>query len=339
MEYEELGKIREKLKEAVNPVILFDDDPDGLCSYLLIKKFMGKGSGICVRGEPFVDGKYVSRVKAHEPDLIIILDKPMVREEFLDNIHTPIIWIDHHGMQEPRGTLYFNPKKYDEEDARSTSYWCYQITKENLWIAFTGIVGDYSLDLFDEFKEKYKDLVIDKVEKPTDLTYNSKIGEIIRIISNILKGKTSDINRNIELITKIKDPYELLEGKSEEADELLSKHSKIKKDFDKLAEEAEKSVEGEILKFIYVNEKYSFTSELSNYLNYKFPEKFILICRKNGTKYMCSLRSHKVDLREVVEKCINGLDGYGGGHKYACGATIDEKDFDEFLRRFKEEVS
>jgi len=33
-----------------------------------------------------------------------------------------------------------------------------------------------------------------------------------------------------------------------------------------------------------------------------------------------------------------GLEGYGGGHEYACGANIKEADFNEFVKRMKENI-
>ena len=334
----ELDEIREKIKKSENPLILFDDDPDGLCSYLLIRKFMGKGKGIAVRGEPFVDSKYVGRVKVYCPDLIIILDKPMIKDEFLDKMNAPIIWIDHHEPQNVKGVTYFNPRIKDDKDNRPVSYWCYRIVKENLWIAFVGIIADYFLILEKSFRKEYPDLIKEKTKTIEEIYYGTKVGELIRIFSNILKGKMSDVNRNIELITKIKDPYELLDKKSDAGDELVRKHEKIQKDFDKLVKEATKNVKGNIIKFMYADNKYSFSSELSNYLSHKFPNKVILVCRDKGDKITCSIRSKKKSLPEIVNESVEGLDGYGGGHQHACGACISKEDFDEFYRRFEEKV-
>jgi len=341
----EIEQIREKLLKAENPIIFFDDDPDGLCSYLLIKKFIGKGKGISIRGEPWISEKYLPYIKDH--DLVIILDKPMIKEEFLDNVKKPVIWIDHHAPQNVKGIIYFNPRLKDNEDNRPTTYWCYEITKENLqvhegrspylWIAFTGIVADYFLDYYKEFKKEYPDLVIDNPKEPTDLMYKSKVGKLIKIFSHSLKGKTKIVNKNISLLEKIKTPYELLNKESEEASELVENYERIEKEFEKMVIEAEKHTAGKIIKFIYGNDKYSFTAELALYLSYKFPNKFILVCRDDNDKLKCSIRGHKKELPPIVNKSLIGVRGYGGGHKYACGATIEKEDFEKFWKTFEEE--
>ena len=48
-----------------------------------------------------------------------------------------------------------------------------------------------------------------------------------------------------------------------------------------------------------------------------------------------SLRYDKGDLRLILKKSLEGLDGYGGGHEHACGTNLNSKDFDEFEKRLE----
>jgi len=48
-----------------------------------------------------------------------------------------------------------------------------------------------------------------------------------------------------------------------------------------------------------------------------------------------SIRSRKILIPEALEKALNGLDGYGGGHETACGANVKQRDFREFINRLK----
>ena len=130
---------------------------------------------------------------------------------------------------------------------------------------------------------------------------------------------------------------EMDEKIDDEVKEIMENYEKIEKEFEKMAKEAEKHTNEKIIKFIYTGEKYSFTSELSNYLHYKFPDKFILVCRDDNDKMKCSLRGNKKELPPIVNKSLIGVRGYGGGHKYACGATIEKEDFEKFWKRFEEE--
>lgn len=83
----------------------------------------------------------------------------------------------------------------------------------------------------------------------------------------------------------------------------------------------------------------SFTSDISNELLYKFPEKIIIVGRKKEDEVRMSLRSAKILIPPILEKALNGLDGHGGGHELACGACVKQEDFDEFVDRIKKSIS
>jgi single-stranded DNA-specific DHH superfamily exonuclease len=82
----------------------------------------------------------------------------------------------------------------------------------------------------------------------------------------------------------------------------------------------------------------SFTGDLSNELLYRFPDKIILVGRKKGEDVRMSLRSKNILLPGILEKSLSGLEGYGGGHEHACGASIKETDFKEFIERIKNNI-
>jgi single-stranded DNA-specific DHH superfamily exonuclease len=89
--------------------------------------------------------------------------------------------------------------------------------------------------------------------------------------------------------------------------------------------------------FNYTEKKWSFTTNLANELAIMYPKKVIVIARKKGGKMKCSIRA-QVPIVGALTTSIEGLDAYGGGHPNACGSVIDDKDWDEFLKRFKEKV-
>jgi single-stranded DNA-specific DHH superfamily exonuclease len=60
----QLKEIREHLEKAQNPVFLYDNDADGLCSFVLLRRFLGRGKGVAVRTHPDIDAGYAKR--AHE---------------------------------------------------------------------------------------------------------------------------------------------------------------------------------------------------------------------------------------------------------------------------------
>lgn len=337
-----LKEIKNIIKKSENPLIFFDDDPDGLVSYLLIKKHFGKGIGVAVKGKPMLDNTYLLSVDKYSPDLIIVLDKPIIEQDFIDKVNVPIVWIDHHSIVDVKGVKYYNYKFRNKKDNRAVSYWCYKLTNDNLWLAVVGIVADYQIPSFiKKFIKKYPEL-LKEVKDQKEMLFNSNLGKIIRIFSFSLKGKTSDVKRNIDILSRVKDPNDLLQGRNEGDRLLLRRVEKIEKEYDKLLKKAIEENKGKkIVIFIYPSGKISFTAELSNELMYKFPDRTIVVGREKDDELRMSLRipsEKKIKLPNVVEKALIGIEGYGGGHDYAVGATIKRKDFDRFISIIKEEV-
>ena len=110
----QISQIKEHLDRAQNPLFFFDNDQDGLCSFLLLQRYIRRGKGIPVRSFPDLDVSYFKRIMELNADYIFILDKPVVSEEFLKEVkkvNIPVVWIDHHEIQEeiPKFVDYYNP--------------------------------------------------------------------------------------------------------------------------------------------------------------------------------------------------------------------------------------
>lgn len=329
-----LKRIYEIIEKSENPLIFFDDDQDGLCSYLLIKKHFGKGNGIVIKSSPKVEISYLKKIEEYSPDLVIVLDKPLMPQEFVDRINVPIVWIDHHPINDIKGVNYFNPLFKDEKDDRPTSYWCYKLTNENLWISTIGVIADHSMATFKEFKREFPDLC--NKESIDELMFNSNLTKLIEIFGFILKDYSHyKVLQYVALIEKIKSPYELIEGTSDNAKEILKVYDKVNGIYRNLLVDALKEQDSKIHLFIYPSGKMSFTSELSNQISRKFPDKVVIVGRKKDGLVKMSLRYQKGDIREMLEKALEGLNGFGGGHKHACGSHINIGDFDEFIQRLE----
>src|SRR3989344_5342269 len=146
----EIEEIRDYLNKSENPLFLYDDDPDGLCSYVLLKKYIDRGKGIIIKGAQLLEEKWVKKVEEYSPDLVVILDKPIVSQEFIDKINVPILWIDHHPIVKRKGIHHYNPRYHDENDNSPTTFLAYQIVKQNLWIAMVGCTADWYIPDFAE---------------------------------------------------------------------------------------------------------------------------------------------------------------------------------------------
>ena len=337
----QIAFIRDQLDTASRPLFLHDDDPDGLVSWLLLYRYCREGKRVMVNSTPEVGEQFLRYVEEYQPDKIFILDKPRISQDFIDGTKVPIIMIDHHEpIENDDGIKYFNPRIKDDKDNRPTSYWCYKIVEQDLWLAAVGCVSDWFLpDFADKFTEKYPDLLTKEVDTPDGALFSTKLGELCRLFSFILKGKNSTIKTCISTLMKIDDPYDILEQKTPAGNLLWKRFKEVDDEYQKLLSTiGEDNIEGGLLFLEYIEKTYSFTSDLSNELLYKYPDKIIFICREKSGRMHCSLRSKELDLPPVIDECIKGLEGYGGGHMHACGASIAKEDFDIFIDRFKKSI-
>ena len=167
----EIEEIRDHLLKSQNPLFYFDNDQDGLCSYLLLRRFTGKGNGVPVKTSP-MGKEYASRISEFDPDYIFILDQPVISDEFFEEVrekNIPVVWIDHHETQIgkiPKEIFYFNPLFSDGKNEPVTKI-CYEITKrkEDLWILIAGSLADkFFPEEYAEFLKIYPDLAIESKE-------------------------------------------------------------------------------------------------------------------------------------------------------------------------------
>ena len=349
----QIQQLRDHLDNCKRPLFFFDDDQDGLCSFLQLYRYKKEGKGIIVKTTPKLGTFFVGKVQEYDPDKVFILDLAVVEQDFLDEMKVPVIWIDHHGPFERSNVKYFNPRISNWEDNHPTSYMCHQIVESEskasdaehrmyLWIATVGCVADWFIPSFiNEFKKEFADLIENPYKVPGDVIYNSKLGHLIRIFSFILKGKTNDVMKCIKILTRIESPYEILNQETAQGKFIYKRYEQVNKLYEPLLDDVLKTAEkteDKLVIFTYKDDRSSFTSDLSNEAIYRFPDKVILIGREKNDEMKCSLRSSKTILPILIEKALIGLEGYGGGHEHACGLNIKTADFDEFLRRFKEMI-
>ena len=331
----QVKEIREHLEKAQNPVFFFDNDQDGLCSFLLLRRFIERGKGVAVRSFPEMDKNYFRKVNELEADYIFILDKPVVNKSFFDEAHKyniPVVMIDHHETQciIPEFVNYFNPF-VDGKNQEAVAGFCYQITqkKKDLWIAIVGCVSDYFIpDFYSEFKKQYPDLSLNS-DKPFDIFYGSGIGKVGQIFGAGLKDTTTKVVKMLKFLIKVKSPYEILDEENKKYSfykrfELIDK--KIQKFIKKAIEENKNS---EIVFFKYGGDM-SISRELAETLRYKFPNKTVVVGYESQGKINISIRGEKI--KNKILKVLEGFENAtGGGHENAIGVSIQTKDWDRFV--------
>lgn len=339
----QLNEIKAFLDTSKNPLFFFDDDCDGVCSYLLLKKINNRGKGIIIKSNPELNITYEGKVNELCPDKIFILDKPMVSQEFIDSANKPIIWIDHHPPINRDKVIYFNPMLENKKDNRPTSYWCYKINgdEKDLWLGVVGCIADYFVPEFaKDFSEKYPNLLFEFDQEPGHILFKTELGRLVKIISFLLKGKTSDVRRNINILSDIESPNEIINQTTPKGKFLFMYSKKINKAYERLLEKARKTKKNDkILLFTYLDSKTSFTSELSNELMNEYPDKIVIIGRIKEEEVILSLRSEKEEIATKLKKALQNIKGYGGGHSKACGACVCKEDFLSFIENFKSQLT
>lgn len=332
-------EIKEHLEKAQNPVFFFDNDCDGLCSFLLFQRYLGRGKGVCVKSFPSLDVSYFRKVGELNADYIFVLDKPIVSDEFIkeaEKMNVPIVWIDHHFIEDqkiPTYVNYYNPAYNKVKSSEPVTALCYDITdkKEDLWIAVIGSITDnFFPDFYSDFLKKYPELGIE-TKKPFDVVYKSRIGGVAKILQMGLKDTTTNVVKMLKFLMSVKSPYDILEENNKNY--LMHKRAKeIDKKYKSLLARAKTFLSGRVLFFQYGGDL-SISGELSNELSYLFPEILVAVAYVNGTKVNFSLRGKNI--RERFLKIISGIENAtGGGHEDAVGGVIQAGD----LERFREEV-
>lgn len=335
-----IQKAKEQLQSCARPLFLFDDDPDGLAAFLILYRMVKAGKGMPLKGK-VLDENFAEKVNEYQPDLVVILDKYEVEQGFFDKVRTQCIWIDHHEPKNPKGVLYINPRKQTKSQNIPTSQLSYMITEEDEWIAVVGIVSDWMLppkEIWNICEEKYPGFLSTTFDKAPDALFNSNAGKISRVFSFNLKGKITDVTTSMKILTRIKNPKELLEREHSQARLVMKKYDQHNSNYEEILESVEINEEDPVILFTYDDNKNSYTTDLSNELLYKHPNKVIIIGRETNGSFKCSLRAANIRLDKILEKIISEIGGEGGGHEHACGAVIPSENFETFVSMIREEA-
>ena len=75
---------------------------------------------------------------------------------------------------------------------------------------------------------------------------------------------------------------------------------------------------------------------VANELLHFHPDKVIIVGRERDGEVRMSLRGSGDNvILPKLKKALESVNGYGGGHEYACGAAVKKDDFPKFAEDFK----
>lgn len=339
----QVREIREHLEKAQNPIFFFDNDADGLCSFLLLRRFLGRGKGVAIKSYPEMNKEYARKVNELNADYIFILDKPIVSKDFFEEVkkfNIPLVWIDHHEVQvEIPDFIYYYNSAITGKKNEPVTYLCYKITdkKEDLWLAVIGCISDRFIPgFYKDFVKLYPDLSV-RAKDAFDILYKSQAGSIAKIFGFALKDTVSNVVSMIKFLIAVKSPYEILDENSRNKS-MHYRFKKIYQKYDKLIKKAKLLADDNKSLFFQYAGDMSLSADLANELSYLYPEKIIIVVRVIGTKASISMRGKKI--RELFLKAIQGLEGaVGGGHENAVGGSIRVDDIEKFRENLVRESS
>lgn len=343
------GEILEHLERAQNPIFYYDNDADGLCSFILLRKFLGRGKGVAVRSFPDLNASYARKARELNADYVFILDKPVVSREFVDEILSiglPIVWIDHHNVPQQEefanmeNVFIYNPARSGQKnstiESEPVTYLVYSLTKrkEDMWLAMIGCIADHHLpDFSQNFRESYPEFW-GKVKEPFDAYYNTEIGKIARALNFGLKDSVTNVVKLQNFLISCSSPGEVFsEGHGNMP--FIKKYNEIRKKYDVLLEKARENVGDKLIFFSYSGET-SMSSDISNELSYLYPKKYIVVAYMNGSVANISMRGKNV--REILKKVLLEVEGSGGGHENAVGARVNTADLEKFKEVLEREI-
>lgn len=340
----QLTEIREHLERAQNPLFFFDNDVDGLCSFLILQRHIGRGRGIAIKGLPSLPKTYFKRVEELNSDYVFLLDRPEVDDDFVElakQRNIPVVVIDHHQSEKtPNAEFYYNTHTTSKKN-EPTSYLCYKAAgkKEDLWLAALGCIGDCFIPEFlDDFKKQNPELVDCKYKTAFDVLYNTQLGKIAMILNFALKDTTTNVVSLLKYLMKAKGPHDILEENARTKN-FLKRYELINKCVKKIVEKAEEHIDkkNKILFSTYTG-KMSLSQHASDELIYRHPDFVIVLGFVKGNFAKFSIRGY-IDVRKAALDAIKDIDdAKGGGHANSCGAQMTADNVENFRENFLREI-
>ena len=252
------------ISEKDDIVVVFNNDGDGICSCVLLNKFLAKTG----RKKPYIinqpmpmDKNIIQRIQTTVPHKIIFLDIAADQQQNvlkkLGGI-CDIMIVDHHQIfknMNSKNIVHYNPRMEQHDVYMSTSYCVYKICSklsdmsEDLWIAGVGMVSDYNLndskDLVKSLKEKYK------LSEPL---YGTKLGRIADMISSTRAVNVLSCEQMVDVFEKAS--FENFE-ETKNADKMIEARDTIEKEMASLIQDAEEHSE-KIGRIVFYNIKSKF---------------------------------------------------------------------------------
>jgi single-stranded DNA-specific DHH superfamily exonuclease len=336
---QKLQEVRDKLEASQNPLIFYDNDSDGLCSFLIIRRALDRGRGVAIKSFPDLKEQYTRKVDELNPDTIIILDKAELSPEFTNHAEEkgiPIIWIDHHETKTDKETIQKTSYYNSYPSAEPTSYIAQKIFNrpQDIWISMIGCINDvYMPDFSEQFTDENPELLPKNIDAFTALQ-STTIGKLARMLNFGLMDTTTNVISLTKYLIKAKTPYDILEENTKTL-QFHKRVNQLEEFFQKQIQKAESHFKEDspVLFFAYSGNT-SMSSQISNRLVFNHKDKLVIVAFLRPEKANISLRGKDaLKITKAATKDILGATG--GGHEEATGAMVPTSDFDTFKENIR----
>jgi single-stranded DNA-specific DHH superfamily exonuclease len=333
--FEQALEFLRNIKPSDGVVIIYNDDADGICSCVIIRKYLAS-----VGVEPYIiaqpmppDKQLLRRVQSGAPNKIIWLDMAIDQTPTLVQRMASFaeqLVVDHHvilnDLSKIKNVIHHNPRFKQKGMYQSTTYLAWKLAAELLkddlvWIAGIGAVADYDLrwsrDLVEEFDRRWGMATFQK---------------LANMMESVCTTKALGYDQLVERLLKAEGPEELLE------DEVFKKSDKsVQAEIDSALADAETS--GELVNGIFFYQpktKYNIKSAISGKLSERWPNRLIFVYGKVNNNINASVRSAggRYNLSIILKDASKGIKGASaGGHEAAGGGTIPFEEWEDFKLR------
>jgi single-stranded DNA-specific DHH superfamily exonuclease len=335
----QLQKIRDDLEASQNPLFFYDNDVDGLCSFLILRRSIDRGKGVAIKSFPDLKEQYIKKVDELNPDAIFILDKAELSKGFAETMNQkgiPIIWIDHHESKTSQEIIKLTSYYSTYPSAEPTSYIAQKIfnRQEDLWLSMIGCIGDvYMPDFAETFTEQNPELFQYPITA-FDALHKTEIGKMARQLNFGLMDSVTNVVKLVKYLFKAKNIYDL-EEENENTKRFHSRVDQLNEFYNKQLEKAESQFKSSSPTLFYTySGNTSMSSEIANRLYYNHKDKLVIVAFKRPEKVNISIRGENA--LKITYKAIKNIEGAtGGGHENATGAMVPINDFEKFKENIR----
>lgn len=372
------SKLVESYNSQTRVGLLYDDDPDGVCSGVILEKFLGLREIPVVERIPLsrelipFSEEFNAKIKERRIDSLIITDLNITNFGFFENFNlfkqkfpdVDIVIFDHHQDGSDYGIeYYFNTDNLQKQISGSQfccSKFVFEVCKlidpkvaEYSWIKAIGIIGDSNqitwkrdiVSLIEKINESISAGDDDSKKEyliPEEFEdfYQNPFGEVSNLVFYGLSKSSKEIFKIYDVIYNAEDIFSVLDS--------LSSYSEIEEeindyidDFNYYEKNNWDPKEFSVFE-MEIKSDYDINCILSNKLSYKNPDILFMIYRKDKDGFIYAsfrLQNKSINTGMLAEIANSFPEGNGGGHIQASGIKIRKDDFKEFKSKFFEKLA